>query len=191
MALSEHALLSELSFLHGWGTFPEISALIMQIYSDVNKWRSQTISNLQRKSARIVCPETGPTVLLLWQSGHVSVRWSHTLLSVHCPHAQKCTRRAEWVPPSCHCNAICSHAFVSQSATRLSHRLLFALAVCPLNANNPSLPALHTPQPVATRAERPRKISLQTTRSAEANLWDPFVLITTLRGKRFSQCNLC
>lgn len=43
---------------------------------------------------------------------------------------------------------------------------------------------------VALGGCEPHKISLKTTRSAEANLWGPFILITTL-WKRLFQCNLC
>lgn len=138
----------------------------MQIYSDINKWQSQRISNLQTKSAQIFCPETRPAVPFLWQSGHVSVRRFHKLhraLST-CTEAHKLDRTSTTEPPRCH---LLTH--VCQSATRLSHGFMLALPVF-THGDASDMEPYAASSPVVTRAERLHKISSRTTRSAEANL---------------------
>lgn len=100
----------------------------MQIYSDINKWQSQRISNLQTTSAQIFCPETRPAVPFLWQSGHVSVRPSHQLLRAlsTCTDVHKSGRASTTEPPPPRCHSL---THVCQSATRLSHGFIFALPV--------------------------------------------------------------
>lgn len=139
----------------------------MQIYSDVNKWRSQRISHLQRKSAQIFCLETRPAVPFFYQSVHVCVRRSHKLLRAlsTCTERHKSGRMSTTEPPP-RCHLL---ARVCQSATRLSHGLKIALPVF-THEDASDMEPYAASSPVVTRAERLRKISLQTTRSAEANL---------------------
>lgn len=133
-----------------------------------------------------------------WQSRHVSVRSSHTYLCVmimsplaahkHTQTHNKMSSRR----PLLRCHSL---KRVYQPGADVSHLLICVLSlftrrdVSDIIRLHPAPPPHHplfSHQFCGSVSWEPHKISLKTTRSAEANLWAPFILITTLWKKLFN-----
>lgn len=155
-------------------------SLIMQIYSDVNKLRSQRISNLRwskrKKSARIFCPETRPGVSfppVVWARLGKAI-FSYWLSLASCMETHDGGRSefhvaAAGTPFAHTCLSVWHRfvAFINMRAVSVYPSRCIWYHFPPILSNTPRLPSTPLPpslpvpaaltRSVATRAESPIK----------------------------------